>query len=307
MLRRRPAGWRPVPPSAVPALALTSRVLETGASARSAPSTRAPPRRPCRARPASRAPAPAPRSRRSGCRSRWRYRRATPDPARLVRSPRKYGRNGWSRRGSRTQAQRIRRSVRRPWPRTRWPPGSRRRRVPISPRKSRRFRRPRAPHLAATARRYGRNRAPRRARDAAGSCFGSPRVRLPGSEQPRDVTRDRVNFEVHALARHGSIEACVSQGVRDDIDAETEAVDLVYGQADPNERDRALRGDVGHQLGRRLDCKAHRLAVGAPVNKPGDTVDVTGDDMTAELVAGPKRPFEIDRRALFPLGQGRAR
>src|SRR5256885_86994 len=122
MLRRRPARWRPVPPSAVPALALNPRVLETAASARSAPGRRVPP-------------------------------------------------------------------------------------------------------PAATARRYWRNMAPRRAADAAaGSCLGPPRVRLPGSEQPRDVARDRVDFEVHALPRRCPAKAGVSQGVGDDVDAETGAV-----------------------------------------------------------------------------------
>ena len=121
-----------------------------------------------------------------------------------ARSRRRYGRNGSSRRGSRSRARQSRRSGRSALAAKPIAAGISKRRGPRRSRRSRRPRRARARPLAAAARRYGRNTAPRRAGDGAvASCLG-PLGFCSRAEQPGDIARDRVDFEVHALARHGS-------------------------------------------------------------------------------------------------------
>ncbi len=89
--------------------------------------------------------------------------------------------------------------------------------------------------------------------------------------------------------------------MRDDIDAEAVLRHLIDRQADAVECDRALGGDKARQLLGGVEDKAHRLGLGAPLDDPHQAVDMTQNEMPAELVAQSQRTLEIDRRALLPL------
>src|SRR5207237_4213919 len=104
---------------------------------------------------------------------------------------------------------------------------------------------------------------------------------------------------------------------RDDVDGEGhaavgEALDLVHGQRDAVERDRALGGDIGAELPARDHADAPRIADLLDRRDLADPVDMAGDDMPAELVADLERALEVDLRAFGPeagrsaaLGLGR--
>ena len=77
-------------------------------------------------------------------------------------------------------------------------------------------------------------------------------------------------------------------------------VDLIDGQRHAVERDRALGGDETHQLSRRAQRQPRHVGQVFARDKLGDAVDVTGDDMPAELVAHLQRAFEIEPGALLP-------
>src|SRR5207248_7929983 len=102
-------------------------------------------------------------------------------------------------------------------------------------------------------------------------------------------------------------ETCMSERVGNDVDAEAACFDLIDREADAIERHRTLRRDVAHQLRRRFDREADRIAFGPPIDEPRYAIDVARDEMPAELVAEAQRALEIDRRSLLPLAQCRAR
>ena len=106
--------------------------------------------------------------------------------------------------------------------------------------------------------------------------------------QPGDIARERIDFEVHALSRPRLAKAGMRQRVRDDVDAEAVGLDLVDRQADPVERDRSLWRDKRHQRRRRLDHKAHRLALRPAIDDARDAIDMARHDMPAEFVADPQ-------------------
>src|SRR5437764_1002297 len=95
----------------------------------------------------------------------------------------------------------------------------------------------------ASARRApGRRGSPRR---AAGEEHGSWRglLRWACAEQPGDIARERVDFEVHAPAGFGVAQARMRQRIGNDVDAEMALRHLVDSEAHAVERDRTLRGD----------------------------------------------------------------
>ena len=55
---------------------------------------------------------------------------------------------------------------------------------------------------------------------------------------------------------------------------------------------------------RHADADAGRIAFRAGADDLGDGIDMAGDDMAAELVAEPQRPFEVEARALCHMAGG---
>ena len=72
---------------------------------------------------------------------------------------------------------------------------------------------------------------------------------------------------------------------------------LVDRQRRAVQRYRTFRRDVAGKMLGRLEEKAAAVAIRRDADDLCETVDVAGDDMAAELVAGPQRPLEIDAAA----------
>ena len=104
----------------------------------------------------------------------------------------------------------------------------------------------------------------------------------------------------------------VRAGVRDDVDAEAPAIDLVDGQRHAIQGDRALGCDESGQRGRNLEHIAPAIAFRRDGNDIGDAVHMAGNDVAAQLVAHAQGALQIDLGALAPgaerrLGQRLAR
>ena len=82
--------------------------------------------------------------------------------------------------------------------------------------------------------------------------------------------------------------------MRDDVDAEERAIDLVHRERDAVERDRALRRDEAREARRRLERHAQGFALAGDACQFGRAVDVAGDDVAAQFVADLERAFEVD-------------
>src|SRR6516165_1228583 len=95
--------------------------------------------------------------------------------------------------------------------------------------------------------------------------------------------------------------------MRDDVHPKARSRHLVYRKTYPIERDRALRSDKGSQVFRCFEDETDRLGVGPPLDDPRKAIDMAQNEMPAELVAKPQRLFEIDRCALLPRADRRAR
>ena len=77
-------------------------------------------------------------------------------------------------------------------------------------------------------------------------------------------------------------------------------VDLVDGQRDAVERDRALLRDEARERLRRAQASSAPCRSGLRARQLGEAVDMAADDMAAEFVANLERALEIDARALLP-------
>lgn len=95
--------------------------------------------------------------------------------------------------------------------------------------------------------------------------------------------------------------------MRDDVDAEAVALDLVDRQRHAVDGDRTLGGDVFRQAGRDREGQADRFAVGPDRREFADAVDMAGDDVAAQLVADFQRPFQVDPRSGVPGAESRLR
>src|SRR6476661_8464327 len=79
---------------------------------------------------------------------------------------------------------------------------------------------------------------------------------------------------------------------------------LVHGQRDPVERDRAFGSYHRRELAGDADSDARRIAFGTSADDFGHGVDMAGDDMAAELVAKPQGPLEVELSPLAPTVGG---
>ena len=104
-------------------------------------------------------------------------------------------------------------------------------------------------------------------------------------DEPRDIARQQVDFEIDLVARLQPAERRDLRRVRNDVDAEARAIDLVHRQRDAVERDRALGRDEARQRHRHLERDAHGLAFRRHRDDLAHAVDMAGDEMAAQLVA----------------------
>src|SRR5882672_10919754 len=116
-----------------------------------------------------------------------------------------------------------------------------------------------------------------------------------------DVAGKYIGLEVHPVARLFGPQGGVGQGVGHDIDAKAIVLDLVDGERDAVEADRALGRKVARQLRRRLDRQTPRAAVGSHIDYAADAVDVARHDMPAQLIAGLERALQVDAPARLPF------
>src|SRR6185437_10335553 len=124
---------------------------------------------------------------------------------------------------------------------------------------------------------------------------------------PRDIARQHVDLEIDAVTDLGRAEGRMRQGVRDEVHAETVALDLVDRQRHPFESDRALGRDGAGELVWHAEAEAFGIPLLSPLDDLGHGIDMAGDDMPAELIPNFQRAFEIDPAADTPLLEDRAR
>src|SRR5262249_54786364 len=93
------------------------------------------------------------------------------------------------------------------------------------------------------------------------------------------------------------VERRLLPGVGDEHDVERGARHGVDGQAHAVDADRALRGDVPRELGRRLEGNLERGPRGRERPDLADAVDVPADDVASETCAQGQRALEVPGRA----------
>ena len=107
--------------------------------------------------------------------------------------------------------------------------------------------------------------------------------------QPLDITRQHVDFEIHAIARATVAERGLLDRMRNQVHAETRTIHRIDGQADAIHAHRALGRDVARQRGRRLDDPPLRTRVGFDGNDAADAVDMPRHEMATQPISKPQR------------------
>src|SRR5512142_1689723 len=115
-----------------------------------------------------------------------------------------------------------------------------------------------------------------------------------------EIARQHVDLEVHARTWLQLGERGYVPGVRDDVHAEDVVLHLVDGERHALDGDRALRRDETVERLGGADPDAVRAAFHLDRNHFAHAVDVTGDDVPAELVADLGRALQIDPAADRP-------
>ena len=157
----------------------------------------------------------------------------------------------------------------------------------------------------------GRFLSTRKALFAGADAQAGAQACAPGSGiaaqalHPHQIARQHVNLEVDAVARFERAERRDRAGVRDQVEREQagsagQVVDGVDRQRDALDRDRAFGGDVGGKVSRGGDDDAPRIARRLHAVDGAETVDVAGDDMSAQFIAQFERGFEVELRAGRP-------
>src|SRR6516164_5837744 len=111
--------------------------------------------------------------------------------------------------------------------------------------------------------------------------------------EPLYVSRDLVDLEIHARTDSELTERRRALGVRDDVHAEARALDRVDGEAHAIDGDRALRRQVACEVCGRCDRQPLRARFTLDGGDAADAVDVPGDQMAAERIAGTQCRLEI--------------
>ena len=122
--------------------------------------------------------------------------------------------------------------------------------------------------------------------------------------QSGGVSRHCVDLQVDHVALFGLPPGCYFLRMLDQQHIEIATIHLVDGQGCTIQRYRALGRD---ETGKLLWC-AQCVARGFPLfldrNDLGLTIDMTGNDMSAQFVADLERPFQVDPRSLDPAADG---
>src|SRR5712691_5552890 len=123
------------------------------------------------------------------------------------------------------------------------------------------------------------------------------------TEQALGVARERVHFQVDAVARPKMLERGHGERVWNQVDLEFGAAHRVYRQAHSVHGDRALARDVAREPARRPYPKKGICPGPLEVRDLADTVHMPRNEMAAEPVGHPQRLLEIDfTRLVEPHG-----
>ena len=120
---------------------------------------------------------------------------------------------------------------------------------------------------------------------------------------PLDIFGEHIGFKVNAIAQSAATKRRDRQCMRDQGHAEPVGFDVDNCKADAIESGGAFAGDLLHVRGR--NAKPHRAPIGIVV--PGvddcDGIDMPGDKMPADWIAGAQRPFDVHEGPWHQLAQ----
>src|ERR1700720_1657193 len=123
-------------------------------------------------------------------------------------------------------------------------------------------------------------------------------------QQPRQVARYLVDFQVHARPHAQGPEGGARARVGNDVDAEARLLHRVDGETHPVHGDRALGREVTRERQGYPDGEAQGTRVAAHLQNLRNTVDVSRHQVSAERIPGPERGLEIHRRIGLQFTEG---
>src|SRR4029078_4198823 len=130
-------------------------------------------------------------------------------------------------------------------------------------------------------------------------------------ENPVEIPRKNIYLHIELSFALASPEGSLACGVGNDVYGESRFIapgaNIVDGERDAVERDRALLRDHRREFSRYAELEAQRVPLLARGSGSRDPVDMAGDNMAAELVAHAQGALEVQLRALAPQVRGGAR
>ena len=127
---------------------------------------------------------------------------------------------------------------------------------------------------------------------------------LGAPDGPFDPTADKILFEVDRRPRTQFKQGGVAQGVGNDCDAKPGPPAVPGGQADAVDGDAAFFDYADYVAVRQHEGELLALSLASPFKQSADTINMAGDEMTAESIAQGEGAFEIDALAASPARQG---
>src|SRR5690606_28006386 len=121
-----------------------------------------------------------------------------------------------------------------------------------------------------------------------------------GSVQPLQVARDDIHFDIHARAGAILVQGGDFERMRNQVDGEFHAIDVVHREAHAIDADGAFASDVTSERCRHFELHANRTRVIDSLGHDGNAIDVAGDVVTTERLTGAQRLFEIELLAGAP-------
>src|SRR5258708_38588 len=123
---------------------------------------------------------------------------------------------------------------------------------------------------------------------ALGSRFG---------HEPFKIARNDIDFDVYFISRPKLAQRRDGKGMRNDVDIEMQARNVVDGQADPVDADRSLCRHEPREIRRQLELHAPGSCVLRHSPQRAQRIHVAADQVSAERIARPQTGLEIDVRA----------
>ena len=114
-------------------------------------------------------------------------------------------------------------------------------------------------------------------------------------QQPLAIARDQVDFQVDLAAGVQAVQGGVFQGVRDQVDGEIGAIDLVGGQARAIDHDGAFAGNEPGNVFGGADFEQTVVADWVKAQDLADAIDMTGNQMATDHVVEAQGFFQVDR------------